>query len=106
MKDTVKKVLVIVNTVNAANETYEKIKEIDGNVNLNVLHSMYIQEDRSKLEHDIKEFARGNKNGIWITTQLVEASLDVDFDILHTELSTLDSLFQILEGAIEKVRKI
>ena len=55
---------------------------------------MYIQEDRSKLEHDIKEFARGNKNGIWITTQLVEASLDVDFDILHTELSTLDSLFQ------------
>ena len=89
-----KKVLVIVNTVNAANETYEKIKEIDGNVNLNLLHSMYIQEDRSKLEHDIKEFARGNKNGIWITTQLVEASLDVDFDILHTELSTLDSLFQ------------
>ena len=46
-----KKVLVIVNTVNAANETYEKIKEIDGNVNLNLLHSMYIQEDRSKLEH-------------------------------------------------------
>ena len=89
-----KKVLVIVNTVNAANETYEKIKEIDYNVNLNLLHSMYIQEDRSKLEHDIKEFARGNKNGIWITTQLVEASLDVDFDILHTELSTLDSLFQ------------
>lgn len=89
-----KKVLVIVNTVNAANETYEKIKEIDYNVNLNLLHSMYIQEDRSKLEHDIKEFARGNKNGIWITTQLVEVSLDVDFDILHTELSTLDSLFQ------------
>lgn len=89
-----KKVLVIVNTVNAANETYEKIKEMDDNVNLNLLHSMYIQEDRSKLEHDIKVFARGNENGIWITTQLVEASLDVDFDILHTELSTLDSLFQ------------
>ena len=55
---------------------------------------MYIQEDRSKLEHDIKEFAKGSEKGIWITTQLVEASLDVDFDILHTELSTLDSLFQ------------
>lgn len=89
-----KKVLVIVNTVNAANETYKKIKEIDDNVNLNLLHSMYIQEDRSKLEHDIKEFAKGSEKGIWITTQLVEASLDVDFDILHTELSTLDSLFQ------------
>lgn len=32
--------------------------------------------------------------GIWITTQIVEASLDVDFDYLFTEMSTLDSLFQ------------
>ena len=89
-----KKVLVILNTVNAANETYKKIKELDNNMNLNLLHSMYIQEDRTKLEHDIKEFAKGNENGIWVTTQLVEASLDIDFDILYTELSTLDSLFQ------------
>ncbi len=55
---------------------------------------MYIQEDRSKLEKAIKNFAKSEKNGIWITTQLVEASLDIDFDILHTEISTLDSLFQ------------
>lgn len=93
-----KKVLVIVNTVNAAIETYQKIKEIDENVNLNLLHSMYIQEDRSKLESSIKDFAGSNSSnkdsGIWITTQLVEASLDVDFDVLHTEVSTLDSLFQ------------
>lgn len=89
-----KKVLVIVNTVKAAIETYEKIKVIDQNVNLNLLHSMYIQEHRSKLESNIKEFARGDQNGIWITTQLVEASLDVDFDVLYTEVSTLDSLFQ------------
>ena len=29
-----------------------------------------------------------------VTTQVVEASLDVDFDILFTELSDLNSLFQ------------
>ena len=89
-----KKVLVIVNTVKSAVETYEKLKNINDNVNLNLLHSMYIQEDRSKLENNIKEFAKSKNSGIWITTQLVEASLDVDFDILHTEVSTLDSLFQ------------
>ncbi len=55
---------------------------------------MYIQEDRAKLEKYIKEFADSDSNGIWITTQLVEASLDIDFDELHTENSTLDSLFQ------------
>lgn len=93
-----KKVLIIVNTVKSAIEKYEKIEEIIANnnldIDLNLLHSMYIQEDRSKLEKAIKDFARSDKHGIWITTQLVEASLDIDFDILHTEISTLDSLFQ------------
>nr|WP_206076272.1 hypothetical protein [Marinitoga lauensis] len=32
--------------------------------------------------------------GIWISTQIVEASLDIDFDLLFTELSDLSGLFQ------------
>lgn len=95
---TNKKVLVIVNTVKSAIEKYELIEDIVKSkgidVNVNLLHSMYIQEDRAKLEKYIKEFADSDSNGIWITTQLVEASLDIDFDELHTENSTLDSLFQ------------
>lgn len=93
-----KKVLVIVNTVKSAVEKYELIEEIVKSkgidTNLNLLHSMYTQEDRARLEKYIKEFANSDRNGIWITTQLVEASLDIDFDELHTENSTLDSLFQ------------
>lgn len=50
-----KKVLVIVNTVKSAVEKYELIEEIVKpkgiDVNLNLLHSMYIQEDRAKLEN-------------------------------------------------------
>lgn len=93
-----KKVLVIMNTVKGAVELYKNLCERElehkKTINKNLLHSMYIQEDRSILEEEIKKFAKGDKNGIWITTQLVEASLDVDFDILYTELSTLDSAFQ------------
>ncbi|NMS88471.1 CRISPR-associated helicase Cas3' [Clostridioides difficile] len=93
-----KKVLVIVNTVKSAIEKYELVEDIVKSkgidINVNLLHSMYIQEDRAKLEKYIKEFADSDSNGIWITTQLVEASLDIDFDELHTENSTLDSLFQ------------
>lgn len=29
-----------------------------------------------------------------ITTQIVEASLDIDFDVLYTEMCTADSLLQ------------
>ena len=85
-----KKVLVIVNTVDRAIELYEHLKGLD----TKLLHSRFIQKDRAFLEKEIKRFAEEESHGIWITTQLVEASIDIDFDILHTELSTIDSLLQ------------
>ena len=88
-----KKVLIIVNTINKAIELYEKLKHED----VNLLHSRFIQTDRSEKEGKIKEFSKNiNEAGIWITTQIVEASLDIDFDMLYTEMSSLDSLFQRL----------
>lgn len=91
-----KKVLIIVNTINKVIEIYKKLQ--DANVtNVNLLHSRFIQADRSEKEEKIKEFSKNrNEVGIWITTQIVEASLDIDFDMLYAEMSTLDSLFQRL----------
>ncbi len=90
------KVLVIVNTVNKAIELYERLK-CEEMENINLLHSRFIQNDRNEKEKNIKIFSKDrDNNGIWITTQIVEASLDIDFDYLYTEMSTLDSLFQRL----------
>lgn len=90
------KVLVICNTVNKAIEMYQELKESKCN-NINLLHSRFIGQDRAKKEEKIKEFSNEeNQIGIWITTQIVEASLDIDFDYLYTEMSTLDSIFQRL----------
>ncbi|MBV4417620.1 CRISPR-associated helicase Cas3' [Clostridium tyrobutyricum] len=98
-----KKVLVIVNTVKKAVELYDLLKEYDLG-NLNLLHSAFVKRDRSRLEKEIKDFADSKDitSGLWITTQIVEASLDVDFDYLFTELSTLDSLFQRLGRCYRK----
>ncbi len=62
--------------------------------NVYLLHSRYIRRDRAFLEKQIMDFAESEENGIWITTQIVEASLDIDFDILHTEMCTADSLYR------------
>lgn len=86
------KVLVICNTVDQAREVYNSLRECTDYVKL--LHSRFTKRDRAKLEQEILEFANSRENGIWVTTQLVEASLDIDFDELHTEMSTLDSQFQ------------
>ncbi len=91
------RVLVICNTVKRAIEVSNLIRSKGGNASL--LHSSFIRRDRRVKENGILAFAPNDKNrekkqGIWITTQLVEASVDVDFDVLFTEIATLDSLFQ------------
>ena len=87
------KFLVVCNTIKKANEIYEKLNNM-GIANINLIHSRFINSDRKKKEEEIFEFASSTKSGIWIGTQVVEASLDIDFDILITELSDLNGFFQ------------
>lgn len=85
-----RKVLVICNTVSKAQKLYKKLE----GENVWLLHSKYIRRDRAFLERKIMKFSESGESGIWITTQIVEASLDIDFDILYTEMCTADSLLQ------------
>lgn len=88
-----KKVLIICNTVKKAIEVYEALKECDIDY-VKLLHSKFIQKHRRILENEIIKFANSTENGIWISTQIVEASLDIDFDMLFTEMCPADGLLQ------------
>ena len=91
------KILVICNTIKKAQEIYLKLKEHDDlKDKINMLHSNFIREDREEKEKDILDFGKTefDGEGIWISTSLVEASLDIDFNYLFTELQDLNSLFQ------------
>ena len=97
--DTVKKYLVVCNTVKTANRIYRELSESNIDAEINLFHANFIKKDRMKKEKEImgaseKELNEMNKPEIWISTSVVEASLDIDFDILITELSDLFSLFQ------------
>ncbi|WP_069998565.1 CRISPR-associated helicase/endonuclease Cas3 [Cellulosilyticum sp. I15G10I2] len=94
-----KKVLVICNTIKRAKLVYEKLKkalEEYGKSSIYLLHSGFIRTDRSEKENRIMETGKkgSKKHEIWVSTQIVEASLDIDFDCLFTELSDLNGLFQ------------
>ena len=91
------KILVICNTIKKAQEIYLKLKEEDElKDKISMLHSNFIREDRENKEKEILDFGKTefDGEGIWISTSLVEASLDIDFDYLFTELQDLNSLFQ------------
>ena len=89
-----KKILVIANTVSHAQNFYKQLSE-EG-LSPRLLHSRFLRKDRKELAEDIFESGQleSSKKEIWITTQIVEASLDIDFDILFTELCSIDSFIQ------------
>ena len=93
-----RKVLVICNTVKSAVSLYHQLKEktSESNQPVHLLHSCFTKADRTEKERQIWEMgqSKSKDSGIWIATQVVEASLDIDFDLLFTELSDLNGLFQ------------
>lgn len=109
---TFNKILVICNTIRTAQELYDCIKscieEEEQSLEINLLHSGFIKKDRRKKEeHILKSGKRTeiNKKEIWIGTQVLEASLDIDFDFLITELSDINGFFQRL-GRVYRKRPI
>ncbi len=99
------KILVVCNTIKKTQELYIQVKdEIDDVQNIHILHSRYTRKDRAEREKEIQSFGKTYdedgeidvNSGIWFSTSLVEASLDIDFDFLVTELQDLNSLFQRL----------
>ena len=103
------KILVICNTIKKAQEIYLKLKgEDDLKDKINMLHSNFIREDRENKEKEILDFGKTefDGEGIWISTSLVEASLDIDFDYLFTELQDLNSLFQRFGRCNRKGKKL
>jgi CRISPR-associated endonuclease/helicase Cas3 len=84
-----KKILIICNTVKKAQKLYDFLKE--NNFEANLLHSRFIGIHRKWKERQIM---LAKAPCIWITTQVVEASLDIDFDLLLTEHASIEALLQ------------
>jgi CRISPR-associated endonuclease/helicase Cas3 len=94
-------VLWICNTVGAAQKQYQRFTELIHNeFPLGLLHSRFPFWQREKLETEWME--RFGKSGttrcgsILISTQIVEQSVDLDADLLITELAPTDMLLQRL----------
>lgn len=89
---------VIVNTVRKAQEYARICSEVFGEHNGFLLHSSFIATDRYKKEEELLKTI--GKNGdrpkfkIVIGTQVIEQSLDIDFDVLVTELAPMDLILQ------------
>lgn len=90
-----KKILVVVNTVGKAQAIHRELKE--SGYNVKIYHSRYKYKDRVKRHREFMEsFLESAPPVIGIATQVSEMSLDIDSDLLFTELAPIPSLIQRL----------
>ncbi len=92
---------VLCNTVRHAQETYRLLQHahlVDPN-NLILFHARYPMWQRQEIEREVlHRFGKGNEarphKSIVVATQVIEQSLDLDFDVLVSELAPIDLLIQ------------
>ncbi|QHN07914.1 CRISPR-associated helicase Cas3' [Methanothermobacter sp. THM-2] len=99
-----KKVLVVTNTVNRSKELYKYLKNSgffntrkspNEATDLILYNSQFTKKDRKDKENEIELKEKWKDRGlVLVATQVVEISLDIDFDILFTEIAPLDSITQ------------
>lgn len=78
------KTLVVVNNVAKCQELYKKLEHL----NPMCYHSKFILKDRKEKEKKI------DTHKLLIATQVVEVSLDIDFDVMFTECAPPDAIVQ------------
>lgn len=115
-----KRILVILNTVKQAQNVFDKLtqeNDNDADIKLSLLHSRFTINDRSEKELLIcgddeveGEFSNpkpeNEKQGkILVATQVIEASLDIDADMLYTEIAPLDALVQRMGRVLRRYKE-
>jgi CRISPR-associated endonuclease/helicase Cas3 len=89
------KVLVVHNQIKKSVDTYMALKRMLGNGKIMLLHSQFERGRRAELEHQlIFDFNKSNEPCIVVSTQVVEVSIDINFDVMYTDCADIMSLIQ------------
>ncbi len=87
---------VICNTVHDAQLLYSLLKA-ETNVDIDIFHARYTFSDRMKIENKIlNKYGKTAKRdgGLLIATQVIEQSLDLDFDVMVSQIAPIEFLMQ------------
>ncbi len=90
-----KKILIVCNQVKRSQQLYDNLAELYPDIDIMLIHSRFKRKDRTRLEQSLKdEFNTSTKTCIVVSTQVVEVSLDISFDVMITECAPIDALLQ------------
>jgi CRISPR-associated endonuclease/helicase Cas3 len=81
--------LIILNTIRSSQEFYRKLKDLV-DVDITYLSTAVIPKQRRERIEQIKQ----GKYKVVVSTQVVEAGVDIDFDVVYRDFAPLDSINQ------------
>ena len=85
--------LVVLNTINSTRELYHHLlSQKSTNTEYYYLSTSITPKERLEKIHEIKE---SKNRKVIISTQLIEAGVDIDVDIVYRDMATLDSINQV-----------
>jgi CRISPR-associated endonuclease/helicase Cas3 len=88
------------NTVQDAIESYHRLHGRVGAGNVSLFHARFAMGDRLSIETRVlAQFGRTSSHGtragrVVVTTQVIEQSVDLDFDVMITDLAPMDLIIQ------------
>lgn len=109
--DTSGSFAIIVNTVDEAQTIYSRLRPLEEmGYEVMLLHSRFIFKRRDELERRaISKFDKHSigrsRNGILVSTQIIEQSLDLDFDSIYTKTAPIDLMLQRMGRLHRHVRE-
>ena len=87
--------LIVVNTIQSSLNIYFGIKNQCDDYIVKYLSTNLTPNDRVKKINDIKKMLKLNKKVILVTTQLIEAGVDLSFELVYRDFAPLDSIIQV-----------
>jgi CRISPR-associated endonuclease/helicase Cas3 len=98
------KILIVCNQVSRAQEVFSVLNDKYPMISKMLIHSRFKREQRNELETNLKEIYNKSKEAcLVISTQVVEVSLDISFDLMITDCAPIDALIQRF-GRINRTR--
>lgn len=94
------RIAIVCNKVRRAQELYTNLKTLkESGITIELLHSRFPFIQRNEIERSVlKEYGKNCDHTqaarILVSTQIIEQSLDLDFDLIISDLAPMDLLFQ------------
>lgn len=100
------KILLVCNQVQRAQKLYERFISDYPEVPKMLVHGRFKRGKRNQLENDLRNiYNRSPVACLVVSTQVVEVSLDISFDLMITECAPIDALIQRF-GRINRIRAV